>query len=283
MQTTSRARVDRAQLESVSAKVAFAQRTSHEQGPELVVPGYDGRLVVHEVDLRSATPIASDLSLDREGFALVRCIPLMPAKRDGRAFEQWTEVMAPIIRDHFDASWVVSDDKPFVARSVRGSGSDNTQTSGFSELGVTDIGIAHCEYTPESAPVVAVLNTQKRSIPTRLYSRLIIVHVWTTLSPTIESKSLALCDARSIVDIDDDGSRFTPEDVGYRGRIINYSPFQLWYYFPNLSAGEAVLFKRYDSKEHHSPVPVRAFFCDPTRPVADEQQSIEARFFVYFD
>src|SRR5262249_8306749 len=59
--------------ECVKGEIAFAGRSSDEEAPAVVVPNYENHpMVLHDVIIRNARPIAHELSLDREGFTLVK-------------------------------------------------------------------------------------------------------------------------------------------------------------------------------------------------------------------
>src|SRR5262249_19287760 len=62
-----------------------------------------------------------------------------------------------------------------------------------------------------------------------------------------------------------------------------YNPAQRWYYFPEMTADEVILFKGYDSESHYQPRAAHSAFDNRRKhPDATPRASIEGRFFVYF-
>src|SRR5438874_1051793 len=120
---TSPVRVNRAELDTVRGRIAYARRTAAEQGDKFVADGYDIPMAVYEVAIRNGRPITGELSLEREGFVLAR----HPAAATGDV-DRYLQEMTLFVQDYFKASWVVPQ------RAGAGVRAD-----GFSELALSDL------------------------------------------------------------------------------------------------------------------------------------------------
>jgi hypothetical protein len=67
-----------------------------------------------------------------------------------------------------------------------------------------------------------------------------------------------------------------------RGFLFHRDPEHRWFYFPDMSADEVVLFKLYDSVEEGPWRCPHVSFVDPTVRGAPSRESYEIRSFVYF-
>lgn len=287
---SSRATVDRDQLECVQGQIVFGRRTPDEKAPAIVVPNYENYPTVsYDVSIRNARPIVNELSLDKEGFALIPHKTACADVRDPEIMrEKYLEEMVPFIKSHFNASWVIPRREGVRIRRAAGSaipkGGWNT-VSGVRE----PAGVAHIDYAPVAGPMLAAAENQLQSIPIRPYSRLMLIQAWRALSPPPQDIPLALCDASTVVDTDIAVVDYASDNQNQPGSaakstVVRFSPAQRWYYFPEMTADELILFKGYDSDTHYRPVSPHSAFDDRrTYPNAKPRESVEARFFVYFD
>jgi hypothetical protein len=269
--------------------MVFGRRSEDEQAPAFVLPGYEKYpTVVHEVAIRDARPIASELSLDRERFELVEhesvCIDLRdPDELRDRYFEE----MVPYIQRRFNADWVIPYRNGLIHRRAEGKA---VPPGGW--RGVTGprgpAGFAHIDYAPEAGPMKAAAINQTQGIPIRPYSRLIIVQTWRALSPPPQDFPLAFCDAATVARTDLSFAEYVVSNTGqpdsaHRDCIVRFNPAQRWYYFPRMVANDLVLFTAYDSEAHYGPMSAHSAFDDRnTFPDAKPRESIEARFCVYY-
>lgn len=112
--------------------------------------------------------------------------------------------------------------------------------------------------------------------------RVMVVNIWRPIADfPLKRSPLALCDMRSISAEDLVRTHF-PE---YNGTVLSngseyysakYNPGHEWYYFPNMTNSEVIVFKTFDSE---NPVPpLHSSFIDPdTDPAAPLRQSCEVR------
>lgn len=289
--SSSTPRVNRDELESVKGLINFAQRAPDEKAPAAATPiGYDLPFVSHDVTIRNARPIVDELSLDNEGFVLVQHKISCATERDPDVFKtKYLEEMVPFIKDYFNASWVTTVDLGGVTlRSIGGdtfggAASDGTEAAKHS---VRNFGaaFAHCDYAPIAGPQVAARDDQLQGNEYRTYSRLMIIQAWRALSPPPQNFPLAFCDGSSIPAADLVAAPQTKYGAKIAAWIPYFSPAHRWYYFPDMTRDEFVLFKGYDSDTHYKPRSAHSAF-DNRRacPNAKPRESVETRFYVYYD
>jgi hypothetical protein len=218
----------------------------------------------------------SGISLDREGFLLVREPTTFTDFRDADAVKAayYPEVEAAVKRATGAARVVVFD------HNVRHAPSALEKKNGAKE----PVKRAHNDYTVKSGPqrVRDLLGDEAEAL---LRHRFAVVNLWRPISGPVEESPLALCDAQSIAPAD-----LVATDLIYRDRIgetysLAYNPAHRWFYFPRMETSEAVLIKCYDSAEDgRARFAAHSAFDDPTSPPnARPRESIEARTLVFFD
>lgn len=119
--------------------------------------------------------------------------------------------------------------------------------------------------------------------------RYLYINAWRNISDVnkIQDNHLALCDETSLIKPDD----YIPYDFfsdGYHGAHYNlssrHSDLHRWYYFPEMSKDEVILFKQFDSDPTRSArMCFHASFQDTTAPPdAPQRESIEVRCMAFF-
>ncbi|QQO37563.1 hypothetical protein JJC00_07760 [Bradyrhizobium diazoefficiens] len=234
-------------------------------------------MVSYDVTIRNARPIVGELSLDREGFTLVQHKAACLNEADSEVLcAQYLKEMIPFIKSCFNASRVVARRESVIVRSAGENSTPGVRGPG---------GMAHIDYAPLDCPVLAARENQLQGIPIEPYSRLLLIQAWRALSPSPQDFPLALCDNNSLLETDVMVHDYT-SDVGskFNSCVLHYNPLERWYYFPDMSPSDLILFKGYDSDENSNARAAHAAF-DNRRadPDAKQRRSIEARFFVYFD
>lgn len=277
VRASSKERVDRDKLECVRGQMGFARRSPAETAPEIVVPNYanDMRFLSYEVTIRNARPIVEELSLDREGFTLVHHKTPCADVRDPAVMrDKYLEEMVPFIKNYFNASWVMPSRRGVVVRSAG-------MSSNLAPVAST----AHIDYALIAAPVIAATVNQEQGIPIRPYSRMMIIHAWRALSSPPQDFPLACSDAGTILDTDlivTDYDRNGP--MWHKTCQLCFNPGIRWYYFPEMTPDELILFKGYDSEDNcNARSGHTAFDNRRAYPNAKPRESVEARFFVYYD
>ncbi|WP_369726268.1 CmcJ/NvfI family oxidoreductase [Bradyrhizobium sp. LLZ17] len=281
-QASLKASVDRDRLEGVQGKLVFARRSPDERSaPEVQVPSHrHSDWVSHSTTIRNARPIVDELSLDREGFIRIEHEISCADVRDPSIMsEKYLEEMTSFIKSHFNASWVVPRRSGvIVRRAANAAGSVRAPAS-----------VAHIDYASVAGPMLAAAENQIQKLPIRPYSRLMIIQAWRALSPPPQDFPLAFCDASTTLDADivmDDyalNANSQNDGTAYKSTVVRFSPDQRWYYLPEMTPDELILFKGYDSERHYGRwAPHSAFDDRATYPSAKSRESIEARFFVYY-
>jgi hypothetical protein len=142
---------------------------------------------------------------------------------------------------------------------------------------------AHNDYTEWSGPqrVREIMGDEAEALLARRFA---IIQMWRAIADPIRANPLALADARSVAPEDLlVAERRYPHRVGQTYRL-KYSPRHRWFYFPELTRDEAIVFKVYDSeKDGRARFTPHTSFDDPTTPPgAPPRQSIEARALAFF-
>lgn len=290
---SSAAPVNRESLESVQGQINFARRTSDEKAPAVVTPPQLSLpLVNYDVTIRNARPITNELSLDVEGFTLVKHNLPCIGERDVEILRnKYQEEMVPFIKDYFKASWVTPTHLGgLTIRSLGGTSfspsvveGDRHQDRG-NDVRTFGAGFAHIDYSPVAGPMIAARDNQLRGLEIRAYSRLMIIQTWQALSPPPQDFPLAFCDSSSISDADLVDTYFRGYGVTHMARILHYNSSHRWYYFPEMVPSEFILFKGYDSAMHDRRWSAHSAFDNRrAHPHAKPRESIETRYYVYYE
>ena len=275
--------VDRDRLPHVEGTIGFAPAIGDSSNAPRRCRVYDAR------------PIADELSLDREGFKLIRHESPLASSGDvellRREWLAYLEDLAPAVQAALGASWDVprtASNTGVVVRSATrikpGEPFHYVRNKGAIEVPYPN---AHMDYTKASALNLARAEHYQRGIPERPYSRMIIIQAWQAISPPPQDRPLALMDA-STLDAADTfplGSDPDPDDYSgdaIRARLVVFNPAQRWCYFSNMVANEVILFKGYDTANLATP-PHGSFLNEAVAAEAHPRESVEGRFFVYYE
>jgi hypothetical protein len=241
-------------------------------------PGEPMSTVVCEprtVAIRDARPALSQMSLDREGFSLIR--------------------FDTAVADFDDDDTVKAAYYPEVERAmIAATGADRVaifdHTIRRHVPGTTDDRIGprqpvpriHVDHTVASGPqrVRDVLPDEADEL---LRGRVQIVNLWRPIRGPVRDFPLAVCDASS-VRFDD----LVAADHIYRHRVgetyqVIYNPAHRWFYVPEMRTDEALLLKCFDSRtDGTARFAPHTAFVDPTTPAdAPPRISIEVRTLVF--
>jgi len=142
----------------------------------------------------------------------------------------------------------------------------------------------HSDYTVRSAIRRMLDLVDEKEAVGRLRHRFGQVNLWRPLKYQVSTSPLALADARSVKQED-----YVKVDIIYpdrKGEILEviHKPSHRWFYFPDMTPSEALIFKGFDSdpKSGYLRTPHSAFE-DPTSPRgAKPRLSIELRAMVFF-
>ena len=239
---------------------------------------HEGKYVTRDVTIRNGRLREQAFTLDGAGFCLCN------APTEVRNFYDDSQ-----IADHYE-----SEVKALLVRetgAARVQIFDHTRRSASlavqKERRIREpASIIHNDYTAASGPrrLRDFFARDPAQAEALLARRFAIVNVWRSIAGTVESAPIALCDASSLGD--DDLVPVTRQAKERTGQILLslHNPAQRWYYFPRMSAEEALLIKTYDSAEDgRARFAIHSAFQDPTSPPdAPARESIETRCFVFF-
>ncbi len=236
-----------------------------------------GRYEALAVAIHDGRAVAEELSLDRQGFALVDHPTDFAEFYDAEAVRRaYYPEMERLVQAATGATRVLAFD-----HNVRVAGAPAANDSGVRE----PVRVVHNDYTERSGPqrLRDLLPADEAAALSR--KRFAVINVWRPFGGPVRTAPLALADARSIAPAD-----LVPLDLIYtdrQGEIYNatFNPAHRWYYFPELRPDEALLIKGYDSQEDgRTRFTLHTAFDDPTSPAdAAPRRSIEVRTLAFFD
>jgi len=228
------------------------------------------RVAIHDARRLIPSP-----SLDREGFVLGR--------------------LETTVTDLYDASTVRDVYYREVERLVaaltgatRVLAFDHNVRSGRvaarSENGVQGpVRFAHNDYTERSSPQRVRDLLGASAAEPLLRHRFAVINVWKPIRGPVREAPLAICDARTLQPGD-----LVPTDLRYRERTgevysLTFNPTHRWFYYPDMRAHEALVFKCFDSDATRARLTAHTAFDDPTSPTdAPPRESIEVRALAFF-
>jgi hypothetical protein len=228
----------------------------------------------HAVEIHDMRPFAGALSLEREGFELLRHETAAPDLYDDEALETvyYPEIEA-LLRAVTGASRVVVFDA--TRRSDAGAGAKNRDGLRGPASRV------HVDYTEKSGPqrVKDLLGEAEAARVAASGARIIQINVWRPIRGPVERSPLALADASSIrpeelIATD----QVFPDRIG-EIYLLAHNPQQRWYYAPHMTPDEVLLIKGYDSLIDGRArfTPHGAFELPHTPADAPPRESIEVR------
>lgn len=244
--------------------------------PPSGVPGTNIVPEPHIVPIHDARPIASDISLDREGFAVM---PHQSAVRDFYDDDEVRQVYYPeaerLLQQATGAGRVFVFDHT-VRRRVAGTAD---RAAGAPRQ---PVGRVHVDHTVQSAPqrIRDFLGEQADEL---LRGRAQVINIWRPIRGPLRDAPLAVCDAGSVIPDD-----LIASDLVYRDRVgeiysVRYRPQHRWFYVPEMRGDEVLLLKCYDSaRDGRARFAPHTAFVDPTAPEdVLPRESIELRTFVF--
>ena len=228
----------------------------------------------HTVTIGNMRAIAEGLSIDREGFELLRhTTAVEDLYNDDAVDNQYYPEIEALLRKRFDADRVEIFD--VTRRSDGGTGAANRDGVRGPARRV------HVDYTAKSGPqrVKDILGEAESDRLTASGARIIQVNVWRPIRGPVRRAALALADASSVrpeelIATD----QVFPDRVGEIYHLAD-SPSQRWYYAPHMTPDEVLLIKGWDSLNDGRAqfTPHSAFEMPDTDETAPPRESIEVR------
>jgi len=232
----------------------------------------------HVVPIHDARAVADDISLDREGFALVHAAS---AVKDFWDEDEVRRVYYPevqrVIAEATGASKVFIFDHT-LRRRVKDTAD---RTNGAPRQPATSV---HVNHTATSGPqrVRDFFGDEAEAL---LRGRVEVINLWRPIRGPLRDTPLAVCDAASVATED-----LVPSDLVYQNRTgetygVTYNPAHRWFYVPEMQPDEALLLKCYDSAtDGRARFAPHTAFEDPTTPAdAQPRESIEIRTLVFHE
>jgi hypothetical protein len=229
----------------------------------------------HGVHVRDARPILSDISVDTQGFGLVRH---SSAVRNFYDDEEVKRVYYPeaerLLIDLTGADRVHIFDHT-VRRRVPGREDRRVGPR-------QPVPRVHVDHTVKSGPQ-RVRELLPDHAPELLRGRVQIINLWRPIRGPLRDAPLAVCDAQTVKP-----EQLVSSDLVYRDRVgetysVTFAPEHRWFYVPDMRADEVLLLKCYDSKtDGRARFAPHTAFTDPTTPAdAPPRESIELRTLVF--
>ncbi len=225
------------------------------------------------VPIADMRPIADDLSIDREGFALLRHKSAVTDFYDDEAVKRtyYPEIKA-LLRREFGPGRIVIFDA--TRRSDGGAGAPNPD----GHRGPA--GRVHVDYTARSGPrrVKDFFGAAEAERLADGGARLVQVNVWRPIRGPVLRSPLALADASTVRPEDLIATdQVFPDRVGEIYHLA-YDPGQRWYYAPEMTPDEVLLIKGWDSDDSRARfTPHSAFPLPGTSDATPPRESIEIR------
>lgn len=240
-------------------------------------PWRSGAFAQHRVAITDARPLANELSLDIQGFEVVRAPDAVDDFHDPAQLDAYLRAVERAVGIATGARRVVAFD-----HNLRSGANTGRDARGVRE----PVRRVHNDFTAGSGPQRArtELLARGENADAALAGRFALINLWRPLRGPVRDAPLALADARSIAPGD-----FVAQDLVYRDRVgetygFAYSPAHRWYYLADQQRDEALLIKCYDS-DAAQPARFTAHtaFDDPTVPPgAPPRESIEVRTLVLY-
>lgn len=242
------------------------------------VTEHKGDYVMKTVTIHNARARAREFGLDREGFFLT------PQGSSVADFYDDNEIAAL-----YDAE--VKEVVRRVTGGARVEIFDHTRRAASLETQKAKMirepaSIIHNDYTARSGP--RRLRDHFADTPDEaealLRGRFAIINVWRSIRGTVRSAPLAMCDAASVAPEDLVAvERQAKERIG-EIQLAVYNRAHRWYYFPEMTMDEALLFKTYDSAtDGRARFTIHTSFDDSSAPPnVPPRESLETRCFVFY-
>ncbi len=273
---------ERASTDTIRAKFNYIVDTGvppvrYIDWPEMEHKAIPPQYRQYEMTVQNGRPLRRTFEFDAHGFVFTDHRTQVKNFADDaeRARVYDPEVQA-LIKQHSGASEVIVFD-----HTIRVS-DEEMQKAVDARPTVKSV---HNDYTEASAPRRLREIAGDEEAERRFKKRWAIVQVWRPIRGKVLIDPLAICDGRSIPQ-----QGFIRVERRYKYRTgevyhIAHNPAHEWFYFPQMTRDEALVFKVFDSDTSKpSRFTAHSAFDDPATPAdAPPRESIETRTFAFFD
>ncbi len=243
-------------------------------------PEYRFRTEARTVTIHDVRSEADRLSVEREGFQLVRHRTAVDDLYDDEAVNgPYSREVEALLGQATGASRAIVFDH--TRRSDSGDGAANPDgTRGPAR-------IVHVDYTVKSGPQRAADALGSRTVERVLGAggRVAEINVWRPIAGPVQRSPLAVADASSVApdDLIATEQRF-PDRTG-EIYMLAHSPGQRWCWIPGMTPDETLFLKGWDSLDDGRArfTPHGSFRLPDREPGAPPRESIETRAFLVFD
>jgi hypothetical protein len=244
----------------------------------------------HSVFVRNARPLVDHITFESHGFMLTR---FRTGFSDFRSRELVEQAYLPEVAG-FVKELVGADSALVIDWLARSSAEGSTSA----HPPANDV---HVDYTPELSEWMARMMLAKANMRDYPFRHFVAINCWRSFTPAPQDWPLGLCDARSvgpeegavhgIVHVDavprmEDVPETWPDDPSvpksYDFSAFRFNPAHEWYYFPDMSPDEVLLFKNYDSSRTGAWRVPHAGFKDPGCAATQPRESIEVRVVAFY-
>ena len=230
----------------------------------------------HQMHIHSLRPIADDLGLDVQGFALLE---QRSAVRDFWDDDEVRRVYYPEAERFLIEATGASRIYIFDHLQRRRVPGQQDRSRSAPRQPATRV---HVDHTARSGPqrVRDLMGDEAEEL---LKGRVQVINMWRPIRGPLRDAPLAVCDSRTVAAAD-----LVPSDLVYRERVgetysVRFNPAHRWFYTPEMRRDEVLLLKIADTKTDISArfMP-HTSFTDPTTPAdAFPRESIELRTLVF--
>jgi hypothetical protein len=229
----------------------------------------------HTVPIHDARPVLAQVSLDREGFHLIRFEPSVTDFDDEETVKAvYYPEVERAMKDVTGADRVFIFDHT-IRRHIPGTDDDRIGPR-------QPVPRIHVDHTVASGPQ-RVRDFLPDEADGLLRGRVQIINLWRPIRGPVQDFPLAICDASTVPF----GDLVAAEHI-YRHRVgetyqVLYNPAHRWFYVPEMQTNEALLLKCFDSRtDGIARFAPHTAFVDPTTPAdAPPRISIEVRTLVF--
>ena len=225
----------------------------------------------HRVAIHDLRPIATSVSLDREGFAVAAGASALRDFSDEAAIRAIYYLESARILQAVTGAARVHIFDHTIRRQVHGE----EDRGGAARQPVARV---HVDHTEHSGPqrVHDLLPDEAEAL---LRGRVQIVNLWRPIAGPVRDMPLAVCDATTVASGDLVASDLIYPDRQGETYQVRFNAAHRWYWLPEMTTDEALLLKVYDSARN-GPArfsPHTAFAQPNALPDAPPRQSIEIR------
>jgi hypothetical protein len=261
-----------------------------------IAPAKGAKTVVcrsYQMPVHNGRPVQDQFTIDRNGFAIIEH---RSAVRDFTNQDEVDRIYAAEVTD-FVKSYTGADRVAALGPVLRRAVAAGEIASRYREAVRPQSPRVHDDFSVDDARERAAAVYAKHFPEGPGYRRALITSLWRTFSPPPQDWPLTLCDYASVepgealesrlyyVDKvpDDLYAEMPPDTPTTSGVDFYHNPAHQWWYFPDMTREEILLFKLDDSDQSVAWRTPHTAFRDETVQAAEPRRSIEFRSIAYFE